>query len=437
MTHVLIVGGGPTGLTLAVELARRNVDFRLVERSPQPAAGVRAKVLQPRTLEIFDDLGIIDEILATGGEYPPMRAYQADRVVWEGRMDRVRQATPDMPYPNTIVQPQWRTESILRARLAELGHHVEFGAELTDFVQDTSHVTATLSTGETLECAYLVGADGGRSFVRKRLGIGFAGHTNTHEHILLADVKTRDLDREHYHMWAREDQDKHLSLCPLPHTDIFQAIIAYEDSESLAAVMAAYAPHIRVGEILWWSEYRVNVRLADRFRVGRVFLAGDAAHVHSPAGAQGLNTGVQDAYNLGWKLTVGTPALLDTYEIERRPVAADILELSSRLHRDKNAVLGAATDQLRLAYPDSPLSVGERGGQRLGRHFAEQRGTGFLLLGDTDRDYGMRVIPPLPDEHGVTLVRPDGYVAYHGEETELATFLARFGLATPASDRSG
>ncbi|MFI6485731.1 FAD-dependent monooxygenase [Nonomuraea sp. NPDC050663] len=431
---MLIVGAGPTGLTLAIELARRGIAFRILERSPLPATGVRAKGLQPRTLEVFDDLGVIGEILASGSEYPPMRAYEADRVVWEGRMDRIREATPTLPYPNMIIQPQWRTESILRARLAELGRRVEFGAELTGFTQSDSAVTATVSTGETIECAYLVGADGGRSFVRRSLGLEFLGHSKAAGHIILADVKTRDLDRDHYHVWALEDQDKHLSLCPLPHTDVFQLITAYQASDDLHAIVAAYAPHVRLDTIEWRSEYKASVRLAKQFRVGRVFLAGDAAHVHSPAGAQGLNTGIQDAYNLGWKLAIGTAALLDTYESERRPVAAYVLGLSSLLHREKNATLGGATTQLGLSYPDSRLSTGVQGGQRLGTLFAEQRGTGFLLLGGTKRDYGIPTFPTPEGESGVMLVRPDGYIGYHGQESGLASYLAAFGIATPLSD---
>jgi hypothetical protein len=251
------------------------------------------------------------------------------------------------------------------------------------------------------------------------------------EHIILADVKTSALDRDHYHAWAVEEENRHLSLCPLPHTDVFQVIAAYQSGDDLAALVAEYAPHVRLEEVAWRSEYRVNVRMAERFRVGRVFLAGDAAHVHPPAGAQGLNVGVQDAYNLGWKLAVGTAALLDTYEAERMPVAAHVLGLSTRLHRDKDVVLGDESDQLGLAYPGSPLSAGEWGGRRLGAFFPEQRGTGFLLVGDVTRDHGIRVLAPPEGQRGVLLVRPDGYIGYHGEESGLSAYLSAFGIALP------
>ncbi|KAB8191468.1 NAD(P)-binding protein [Nonomuraea phyllanthi] len=458
MTNVLIVGSGPTGLTLAIELARRGVDLRIVERSPRPPTGVRGKGLQPRTLEVFDDLGVIDEILATGSEYPSMRSYQGDKVVWEGSMGQLREPSDGVPYPNSIMQPQWRTERILRDRLAELGHRVELGAELTGFEQDDEGVTATLSTGEQVRCAYLVGADGGRSTVRKQLGVGFVGETYEDERMLLADIRTGDLDRDYWHVWGSlADRTVHFTICPLPNTDIFQ-LVTPDTGEDLTELVARHAPHVRIDEIVWRSEYRVNIRMAERFRAGRVFLAGDAAHVHSPAGGQGLNTGVQDAYNLGWKLAAGSEALLATYEDERMAVAEHVLGLSTRLYRENDTRRGDNTNQLDLAYPGSPLSVGERGGERLGAYFAEQRGTGFLLLADTaaghpvlpadtapghpstvlpaDTAPGHRftVLPPLDGQEGVMLVRPDGYIGYHGDESGLSAYLSGFGIAAPLSD---
>jgi hypothetical protein len=168
--------------------------------------------------------------------------------------------------------------------------------------------------------------------------------------------------------------------------------------------------------------------------VGRVFLAGDAAHVHTPAGGQGLNTGVQDAYNLGWKLAIGTEALLDTYEDERMAVAEHVLGLSTRLYREQDNKRGDDTNQLGLAYLGSPLSVGERGGERLGALFAEQRGTGFLLLADTATEYPFTVFPPLDGQEGVILVRPDGYIGYHGDESGLSAYLSGFGIDAPRAD---
>ena len=432
MIKVLIAGSGPTGLTLAVELARRGVDLRIIERLPEPPTGVRGKGLQPRTLEVFDDLGVIDEILATGATYPAIRSHQGDEIVWEGRMDEIREPSEGVPYPNLIMQPQWRTERILRDRLAGLGRQVEYGAELTGFEQDADGVTATLTSGEIIRCDHLVGADGGRSTVRKRLGVGFLGETYESERMQLADVRTGDLDRDHWHVWgSAADQVMYFGLCPLPGTDVFQ-LVAQGDGD-LDELFAEHAPDIRLDEIVWRSEYRVNIRMADRFRVGRVLLAGDAAHVHSPAGGQGLNTGVQDAYNLGWKLAAGSEALLATYEEERMAVAEHVLGLSTRLLREADIKRGDDTDQLGLAYRGCALSVGERGGERLGTLFAEQRGTHFLLLADTTQEYGaaIRVHPPLDGQEGVILVRPDGYIGYHGDESGLSAYLSGFGIAAP------
>ncbi|NUR87050.1 MAG: hypothetical protein HOY71_23460 [Nonomuraea sp.] len=402
MTHVLIVGSGPTGLTLAIELARRGVDLRIVERSPEYPAGIRGKGLQPRTLEVFDDLGVIDEILATGSLYPVIRSYQDGQVVWEGRLDEPKEASEGVPYPNLIMQPQFRTEAILRERLAELGHHVELGTEVTGFVQDEDGVTVTLNGSESVRCAYLVGADGGRSTVRKQLGVGFVGETFEEERMLLADVKVAGLDREYWHSWG--DMAKQVlrgALCPLPGTDLFQLTTPFRSLEEFTDVA--------IDEVVWQSEYRVNIRMAERFRVGRVFLAGDAAHVHSPAGGQGLNTGVQDAYNLGWKLASGSEQLIGTYEFERMGVAEHVLGLSTRLLRTQELRRGEETNQLAIAYYGSPLAVGERGGERLGSHFKEQRGTGWLQVGDL-------------------LVRPDGYIGHQGDAASRQAYLAEFGI---------
>ncbi|MGW5685057.1 FAD-dependent monooxygenase [Nonomuraea sp. NPDC003754] len=429
MTHVLIVGSGPTGLTLAIELARRGVDLRIVEKSPVHPEGVRGKGLQPRTLEIFHDMGVIDEILATGAVYPPLRAYKDGQTVWEGRMHEPEEPSASVPYPMVIMQPQWRTERILRERLARLGHEVELGVEVTAFEQDAEGVTATLADGERIRCAYLVGADGGRSTVRKALGVGFVGETFESERMLLADVKVPDVDRGHWHLWGDMASRKlDVSLCPLPGTDLFQLTAPYTGEDDVTRILDEHAG-VKPTEVVWRSEYRVNIRMAERFRVGRVFLAGDAAHVHSPAGGQGLNTGVQDAYNLGWKLAVGSEPLLDSYEQERMPVAEHVLGLSTRLLREGDHTRDEETQQLTLGYWYGPLSEGPRGGERVPGVYGGGR---FTLLADTTERYGdaARVLPPLPGQEGVLLVRPDGYVGYDGDEAGVRAYLSRLGVET-------
>ncbi len=429
MTHVLIVGSGPTGLTLAIELARRGVDLRIVEKSPVHPEGVRGKGLQPRTLEVFHDMGVIDEILATGAAYPLLRSYKDGQVIWEGRMQEPKEPSESVPYPELIMQPQWRTERILRDRLAELGHEVELGIEVTGFEQDAEGVTATLSNGERVSCAYLVGADGGRSTVRKALGVGFAGETFETERMLLADVKTPDVDRDHWHLWGdMAARTLHVALCPLPGTDVFQLTAPYTGEDDLQRILDTHAG-VKLTEVVWRSEYRVNIRMAERFRVGRVFLAGDAAHVHSPAGGQGLNTGVQDAYNLGWKLAVGSDVLLDSYEQERMPIAEHVLGLSTRLLREADLKRDEETQQLNLGYWYGPLSVGPRGGERVPGVYGGGR---FTLLADTSERYGdaVRVLPAPEGQKGVLLVRPDGYVGYDGDEAGVRDYLSRLGVET-------
>jgi len=383
-TGVLIVGAGPAGLVLAVELARRGVRYRLVERDALPFAGARGKGLQPRTQELFEQLGVGERVRAHGGPYPAIRAYQGGQVVWEGRMDEPREPTPDVPYPNAWMLPQWRTGEILRERLAELGGTVGFGTALVSFSQDAGAVTAVLrhpdGTEERLRADYLVGADGGRSTVRRALGTGFAGETREEQRMVLADVRAEGVDREYWHTWPNSESGPSafpLALCPLAGTDTFQLFQPLATDAEVPEITLPYLQQmldhaagpgrVRLTEVIWSSLFRANIRMAERFREGRVFLVGDAAHVHSPAGGQGLNTSVQDAWNLGWKLAAvasGAPAaLLDSYQDERLPVAARVLGISTALHdkgfageEDAHRRDDPELHQLNLGYRDSALS---------------------------------------------------------------------------------
>ncbi|MGW1676661.1 FAD-dependent monooxygenase [Saccharopolyspora sp. NPDC002376] len=374
-TRVLIAGAGPTGLTLGIELARRGVDFRIIDAATSPFAGSRGDSLQPRTLEVFDDLGVLDEVLSSGAPPAPIRAHVGGQYVGERRIVDPVDPTPDVPHPNPWVLPQWRTEEILRDRLAELGVRVEMGVELLDFQQDSDGVTATLSTG-TVRTAFLVGADGGRSRVRKTLGVEFAGETYESIRMLLADVRATGLDHSRGHWFgAADDPTRSIALTPLPGTDAFQCGAPLpadlEPSATLATLQALLDEHaghfgLQLHGLTWSTVWRPNIRMARRFHQGRVFLAGDAAHVHPPTGGQGLNTGVQDAYNLGWKLAEDSADVLDSYELERLPVAASTLGLSTELlqrhvegHADAHR-RGTETHQLDIAYRNSPLSQDER-----------------------------------------------------------------------------
>jgi 2-polyprenyl-6-methoxyphenol hydroxylase-like FAD-dependent oxidoreductase len=373
---VLIVGAGPTGLTLACDLARRGIQFCIIDKSPAHFAGSRGKGLQPRTLELLDDFGLIDEILANGRFHLLFRGYDGATILGDKDMHEGRYPTPDVPYASSLIIPQFRVEEILRKRLFQWGFQVEVGTECIAIEQDEAMVTATLlrdGLQRHIRAQYVLAADGGRSFLRKHLNVGFEGETWKDERMLVGDVQVDVLDHDHWHSWPKH-KDGWVALCPLPSTNSFQFQAQIQPDEPDEPSLARFQqiidertsmPAIRLHDATWLSLYRANVRMVDRFRVGRIFLAGDAAHVHSPAGGQGMNTGMQDAYNLGWKLAAaltGAPAsLLDTYEEERLPIAAWLLGATSKLHRqvvrsNENLLRDDQFLQLKLNYRGASLS---------------------------------------------------------------------------------
>jgi 2-polyprenyl-6-methoxyphenol hydroxylase-like FAD-dependent oxidoreductase len=374
--QVLIVGAGPTGLTLACDLARRKIRFRIVDKASAFFIGSKGKGLQPRSLEVFDDLGIADDLLRLGRFHLPIRAYDGYKLLVERDMHEGRNPTPATPYASPLIIPQWRVEETIRKLLRDAGGTVELSTELVSLGQDEHGVVATLKreNEETVRCEYLVAADGGRSFVRKFLEVPFEGETWKDERMYVGDVRLRGLDRETWHSWPNHP-DGWLALCPLPSTDTyqFQAQVPPNDEQEPSLELYQRIVNERSGrtdieltDAPWLSLYRVNIRMASRFRIGRVFLAGDAAHVHSPAGGQGMNTGIQDAYNLGWKLEsvfTGAPqSLLDTYEEERLPVAASVLGISTKLYKrisgesEESLRRDAVTLQLGISYKEMSLS---------------------------------------------------------------------------------
>jgi len=387
-SEVLIVGAGPVGLALACDLARRDIDVRIVDRADAYPVGTRARGVRARTQEVLEDLGVLDEVVEHAETPIPTRFYDA-----EGRL--VREATiydappvPGAPYPGSLIVGQQFTEAALRARLESLGGRVELGTELIDITQDDDGVTALLRVGGELRSArarYLVGCDGGGSTVRKRAGISFLGETSDEQRMLFGNLSVDGLDRTAAHMWATGPGGM-LTLYPMPKsgTWFFTAPLSPDADRQGAPItvdtfVEAFERHVGLPGVtfhdpVYLSVYRVNVRMVDRFRDQRVFLAGDAAHVHTPAGGQGMNTGIQDAYNLGWKLAEalrGAPdALLDSYEEERMPVAEGVLASTTArggawADADTARASGRIVDAFQGRDPiadTSQLSISYRGG---------------------------------------------------------------------------
>jgi 2-polyprenyl-6-methoxyphenol hydroxylase-like FAD-dependent oxidoreductase len=335
-TDVLIVGAGPVGLTLAAALMARGVDAVLVDKAVEGANTSRAAVIHARTLEALHGIDVSDELVRRGIIVPRFTVRDRDRALLTIDFDGLPSR-----HAYTLMLPQDVTEDVLTSRLDELGGTVHRGYELARLDQDATDVTATMLGGETVRATYVVGADGMHSVVRGQTGIGFAGDSYA-QSFVLADVH---LD------WEFNDSEVMLYLspaglvvaAPLPggrHRIVATVDDAPErpDRGHIAALLDARGPQkrpARVRDVVWSSRFRVHHRLADRYREGRIFLAGDAAHVHSPAGGQGMNTGIQDAVALAACLAGvlrygADERTLDAYEAERRPVAADVVAFTHR-----------------------------------------------------------------------------------------------------------
>ena len=349
-TDVLVVGAGPTGLTLACDLRRRGVGCRVIERATTHHKRSRGKALQPRSLEVFDDLGIADAAVAAGRSSHRLHLYSGGRLALDLDVP-ARRPQPGVPYPNLVVLPQWRTEEILRTRLSALGGGVELGQELVDLTQDDDGVTATVadrSSGavEEIRAAFVIGCDGGHSRVRTLTGTPMPGASHE-EHFVLGDVHIDGLPADGS-SFAWFDDGGYLAADPLDGQGTWQVQASVRPDASGAIETACLElfqrlfadrgfGQVQLSNATWLSDFSPRVAIVDRYRTGRVLLAGDAAHVHSPAGGQGMNTGIQDAYNLGWKLdaVLGGRAgsdLLDTYQEERMPVARSVLTGSDLGH---------------------------------------------------------------------------------------------------------
>ncbi|MCX2967563.1 MULTISPECIES: FAD-dependent monooxygenase [Streptomyces] len=337
--HVLIAGAGPTGLCLAGELALAGVRCTVVERRTHRSRESRALGLQARTMELLDQRGLADTVLARGNVVPQLRVSVVDSPLDLGRLPS--------RYRHVTVLPQGETEEVLEARARELGVTIERGVTLTGCAQEGDEVVCRLESGDRRweeRAAWVVGCDGAKSRVREAMGVGFAGETYPFP-IVVADVRLGAPPPEDllvqvgragavvcvafgdgWHRVALVDPAGRWSERPV------------EPGELRTALTGFFGRDLAPGEPRWTSRFRLHERQATAYRRGRVLLAGDAAHVHSPLGGQGLNLGLADAVNLGWKLAAvarGTlpESLLDTYEEERYPVAAGVIAATDRATR--------------------------------------------------------------------------------------------------------
>lgn len=391
-TDVLIVGAGPVGLTAAIELRRRGVECRVVDRLTTPMPYAKAVGVQPRTLELWESAGVLRRALDAA---VPMRG----QIVYvDGQqVSRIELALPpEVPY-GFIALPQYETERVLSERLAELGGRVERGVELVSFNQDAEGVTAVLRGPDgqfQVRAGYLVGCDGAHSAVRKGLGVAFAGDAFS-EQYMLGDVEVDWRQPPGYGVRCTRrvegGPDDVLVAIPLPGRHRYRMSMLVPDElasapstgtiehgfesghspqlQHVQSVLDRLAPEPTCASNLRWSSvFRISHRIVDSYGRGRVFLAGDAAHIHPPTGAQGMNTGIQDAVALAWRLALAVPGLaaeglLGSFDTERRPVGEEVVSRTVRHARagfeaDDPATMLLREAQLLVGYPDSPL-IGE------------------------------------------------------------------------------
>lgn len=337
--EVLIVGASTTGLTLACELLRRGIPLRLIDKNGGIPQTSRAVTVHGRTLEILADLGITEDLYALGEPQCGVN------IVVEGEHIK-RHVFPvlDRPFPYNISLPQYETERLLAARLAALGGTIERRTALTDLTERADGLSATLvapdGSSETIDVSWVVGCDGAHSTVRHFNRQHFPGEAEEQCYLIADIVLEGDFPRNELTLLA--DRHGSMAMLPLPGgryqvTGNWHPVAAHDPAvePNLGHVQALLDERLTSRGIArdpsWISEYRVNYRLTPHYRHGRTFLAGDAAHIHSPFGGRGMNSGIQDGHNLGWKLAMvlsgeAPQVILDTYETERRPAAATNLK---------------------------------------------------------------------------------------------------------------